>query len=130
MSQLKDKLANFDWDIKVAVKSMGGQLDTETKHMPELKERVLFVPKGNTILIYCSLPASVNPYLVMSSILGKGYEKMLDEFRFNIVDQGIETDSTCKCGKHLLYSQIEGKQKLRCPVCEGKLYLAKLSGRI
>ena len=66
----------------------------------------------------------------MSSILGKGYEKMLADFSFNIIDQGIEVDSTCKCGKHLIYSQIEGKQKMRCPVCEGKLYLAKLSGKI
>lgn len=130
MTQIKDKLENFNWDIKVAVKSMGGQLDTKLEHMPELKDRILFVPKGNQVLIYTSLPGNVNPYLVMSSILGKGYEKMLQDFRFNVMDQGIETDATCKCGRHLTYSLITGKAKTRCQICEGKLLLAKMTGKI
>ena len=39
MSQLKDRFSNFNWDIKVAVKAMGG-LDFEVNHIPELKEPV------------------------------------------------------------------------------------------
>lgn len=127
MSQIKDKLSNFNWDVKIAVKSMGGGLDLEPKHMPELKEKVLFVQNGREVLIYTSLPANINPYLLMASIIGKGYEKILDEFQFNVLDQGIETDATCKCGRHLTYSQFTGKNESVCQICKGKLVLKRLS---
>ena len=129
MSQFKDKLANFDWGIKVATKSMGGGLDTETKYMPELKEKMLLVPHGHSILVYMSVPASVNPYLVMSSILGKGYEKMLQDFSFRVMDHGKEIDGTCKCGRHVTYSLLTGQNKRVCQTCEGKLLLAKMTGQ-
>lgn len=128
MSQFKDKLANFDWGVKVAVKSMGGGMDTESKYMPELKDKLLLVPSGHSILVYMSVPSSVNPYLVMSSILGKGYEKMLQDFSFRVMDHGKEIDGTCSCGRHLTYSLFSGQNKRRCQVCEGKMVLAKLTG--
>lgn len=129
MTKIKEAMSNFDWMIKVAAKTKGG-FDIETVHMPELKGRILFVPKGQKVLVFMSLPSHVTPYLVMGSILGKGYNAMLDDFRFNILDHGTAVDSTCKCGGDLMYSFIDGKVKQRCQVCEGKLYLAKLTGKI
>lgn len=130
MSQLKDMLSNFDWSIKVAVKSMGGGLDFESKYMPEMKERLLIVPKGSDTLLYMSVPSYVSPYLVMSSITRKGYDKMLNDFQFRAMDQGKEIDGTCSCGKHVTYSMFSGKNKKVCQICEGKRVLARMTGRV
>ena len=86
MSFLKDKIQSFGWDVKVSCKTMGSGMEFEIQHLPELKESILFVPHGNAILIYMNLPSNVSPYWVMSSILGKNYDRMLADFSFNIMD--------------------------------------------
>lgn len=130
MSQIKDKISMFDWDIKVAVKSMGGGLDTELKHMPELKTKVLFVQKGNSVLIGMDLPASISPYFVMNSIMGKSYEKALDDFSFDVIDQTKDTDTVDSKGQHIGYSYFTGDYNKRSNIETIRLYLAKLSGKI
>lgn len=129
MTTIKDKLATFDWDIKVPVKSMGGGLDTELKHMPELKDKVLFVQNGNTILIGMDLPASVSPYFVMSSILGKNYEKCLDDFAFDIIDQTKETEMVDNKGQHVGYSYFTGQYNKSANIEIIRKYLYALTHR-
>lgn len=129
-TQMEDRLQNFNWDIKKAVKAMSLGLETETVHMPELKKNILFVPKGNALLVYMTLPSAYNPYLVMSSITGKGYNKMLEDFKFNIMDNSIEVDASCKCGNHLSLSYFTGKTDKVCPTCKGKYLLAKMTGKV
>ncbi len=100
-SQLQDKMASFKWDIKVASKAMGDDLQTETQHMPDLKSKVLFVPNQGQMMVWMTLPLAINPHLVMSSVLGKPYEQMLQSCRFQIQGHYIELDSNCNCGERL-----------------------------
>ena len=129
MSRIKDRLSNFEWDIKVPIKSMGGQLDTEIKHMPELKEKVLFAQAGNRIMIGMDLPAHISPYMVMSSILGKPYEKMLEDFAFDVVDQYSEVDMVDEKGHHLGYSYFDACYTKEAPIEKIRKYLYKLTKR-
>lgn len=130
LSTLTDKVSNFDWNVKVATKSMGTGLETEVKYMPELKDNFLIVSKGKQVYIYMTLQARYSPYLALSSIIGKGFERMLSDFRIAVIDQSTEVDATCKCGKHLNISLFNNKQSRLCPTCRGKLLLAKLTGKL
>nr|DAY17825.1 MAG TPA: hypothetical protein [Caudoviricetes sp.] len=129
MSEIKDRLSLFDWDIYMAMKSRSLAMEFEKFHMPELKDKILFTPSGNKILIFMELPMDVNPYLVMSSILNKQFPQMMNDFRFDIYDHGMEIDASCKCGNSLTYSLIKSKTEHICPVCEGKKVLYLLSNR-
>lgn len=129
MSAIKDKLSMFDWDIKVPVKSMGGGLETEVKHMPELKDKVLFVQNGKSILIGMDLPASVSPYFVMNSIMGKSYEKTLEDFSFDIIDQTKDTDMVDSKGQHVGYSFFSGKYNKDANIELIRKYLYALTRR-
>ena len=117
----------FDWNIKVPVKSMGGGLDTEEVSMPELKDRLLFVQSGNKVLIGMDLPAAVSPYMVMSSIFKKPYEKCLSEFAFDIVDQTKETDMVDDKGQNIGYSYFTGGYNSAADIETIRKYLYVLS---
>lgn len=127
MSQVKDKLANYEWDVKVAVKSMGGALEFETHHMPELKEKFLVVPSKNKLLIYVTVPAKVNPYLLMNSIFGKSMQYWIENSRWQIVDHGKVAQANCSCGKELIYSYVSDSVSPICPTCKGKRLLYTLT---
>lgn len=127
MTLLKDKLANFDWNIFKSVKSMAGGLNLEKFPMPELKEQCLFVQRGSQVLVYMNLPCDVNPHLVMASILGRGYEKVLNDFNFNSMDQTKPVDAHGSDGRQLGFSLFKNQNKKYSNIMEGKMLLAKLT---
>lgn len=129
MSQIKDKLSMFNWDIKIPLKSMGTQLDTKVEHMPELKDSILLTQSSNGVLIYMSLKNTISPYMVMASILNKGYQSILNDFRFDSFDTGADIQAECRCGKQLQHSLITDKVAKECPICTGKKILYALSHR-
>lgn len=123
---LMDRLSCFDWNIRVPEKSMGEQLDYVLKPMPELKEKTLIVQSGTQCLIYMNYPGYINPYLVMASILGKSYEFVLQNYRFNVQDHGKLVEAGCNCGRQLEYSYITESTSRVCSICRGKVILKKL----
>ena len=128
MTALKDRLANFDWNIQKSLKSRGGDLNLEKFYMPELKDQCLFVQRGNQVLIYMNLPYDVNPHLVMASILGIGYVQALTRFNFNSVDQTKPIDATGNDGRQLGFSLFKNQNKKYSNIMEGKMLLASLTG--
>lgn len=123
MSQVKDRMSAFNWDIKVATKAMGGDLELEKKYMPELKDRILFVQHGETLLCYMDLPMVINPHLVIASIFNRPYRWALENFRFNTMDHNVPIAGTCDCGKQLGFSMLKDKASKFCPTCTGKRFL-------
>ena len=101
---------------------MGG-LETELQAHPELKKKILFVQSGNSVLCTMTLPANMNPYLVLSSIIGKGLEYCYGIALFNILDSGTPVDATCSCGETLVHSHQTGKVAKLCQTCLAKRWL-------
>lgn len=128
MSRIKDKLVDFDYNVRVAVKAMGG-LNLEKKSMPELKDKLLFVPYKDKVLSYMVLPYGVNPYLVLGSILGKGYNYCMENSQYQVVDHVKNVDLSCRCGEPLTYSFVTDSVSKLCPVCMGRLRLKKLTSK-
>lgn len=128
MSRVKDKLSNFDWGVKVAVKGMG-DLETEVRAMPELKDKCLFVQNGAKLSVAMVLPANVSPYLVMSSIMGKSLSNMYADCLFRVVDFGKKVDAACSCGESLIHSYYSDKVSKRCLVCTAKALLYRMVNR-
>lgn len=128
ITKIKDKMIDFDYQIKVATKAMGG-LNLEKKSFPELKDKILFVPYKNQVLCYMTLPYGVNPYLVLSSIINKGYKYCMEISQFQLVDHTKEVDLTCRCGEPLTYSFVTDSVTKLCPTCMGRLRLKQATSR-
>ncbi len=127
LGRFTERLNNFDWMVKVMEKGPAGEPVAVKKHMPELKERMLFVPYGRGVLGFFNLPVTLNPYQVLSSFIGLN-ELACRQYDFKVVDVGIESDMICRtegCGRYANYSFILNKQLDKCPVCRGKLMLYK-----
>lgn len=124
ISRIKDRLSNFDWNIKVAVKGMGG-LETESVPAPELKKHMLMVQDGQNVRMVMTLKGNQNPYLVLSSILGKSVEYCYAVAVFSVLDHGKSVDAVCQCGDTLVHSYITNKVAPLCQTCQARLMLKK-----
>lgn len=124
MSRLNDKLTTFDWNVKEAIKGMGG-LETKSVPAPELKKRILVAQSGPEILMTMTLKANQNPYLVLSSIIGKSVEYCYANSLFIILEHGQPVDAVCSCGDKLIHSYTQGKVVSKCPTCQARALLYK-----
>lgn len=123
----KNKMANTDWNIKVAGKSLNTLMTFTTKYMPELRDKILAIPYKAGALVYMSLPAYISPYLVMSTITKRSYRQCLQDCIFQMVDQTMKVDANCKCGNSLTFSLFKHDYNKMCPTCTGRLLLYNLS---
>jgi hypothetical protein len=124
LGKITERFNNFDWQVKIVSKGAQGPEVTK-KYMPELKDKILFVPHGSEVYCFMNLPITVSPYYVLSSILGIP-EPAARTQTFKCVDVGIASDIVCKNdGIDANFSCIVNKQLAECPVCRGKkqLYL-------
>jgi hypothetical protein len=115
-------MVDFDWNIKVAVKGMG-DLETELQPHADLKDKILFVQHQGKVLCSMTLNANMNPYLVLSSITGRGLNWCYSNSEFSIMEHGQEVDASCSCGEPILYSHLTGETSSLCPTCTAKRYL-------
>lgn len=122
LSVLKDKMVDFDWNVKIAVKGMG-DLETELQPHVDLKDKILFIQHQGKVLCSMTLNANMNPYLILSSITGRGLNWCYSNSEFSIMEHGQEVDASCSCGEPILYSHLTGKTSSLCPTCTAKRYL-------
>jgi len=125
MSKVQRKFSTFDWRVRLASKHMGEGMTFERKHVPQIKDNILFVQMGDKIAVYMYLPTGINPHMVLSTMLRKRYRAMIDMFDVNTIDHVAETDVVCNCGNNLGYSYIFDEVRNRCPKCVGKVALKK-----
>lgn len=121
LQQVKEKLALFNGNFKVA--KQGKIFSTEDVYFPELKDKIVMASKAGKISIYMHLPSKFNPYLVMASLTGKSYKKMLELCAFKVITHTKDIDMTCSCGNNLVYSYFTDGYSKVCPVCQGKYIL-------
>lgn len=129
MSRLRDRMAVFEWDIKMAEKAMGGDLSMVKVSMPELKDQILFEQLKDKLVCTMILPAKLNPYLVLSSILNVGVDKVVESTQVVVLDHTKEIPANCHCGHHLSYSYIKNDITKECPICTTRKILYTLTHR-
>ena len=91
--------------------------------LPEIKKNILLSRDNKKTNIFMFLPCQTSPYMVLSSMIRKSYESVLKDFNFNIIDNTVPIDLTCKCGKNLQFSYFYNKIYKKCPICQGKTIL-------
>lgn len=124
LGRITERFNAFDWNVKVVEKAAQGA--EVVKHfMPELRDKILFVPSGSSVLCFMNLPITISPYYALSSILGIP-EAVCRHYNFRVTDVGMPSDIVCRNdGNVASYSCTLNKQLSECPVCRGKkvLYL-------
>ncbi len=129
IGRVSERISNFDWMIKTIEKGASGEAAVVKKFMPELKDRLLFIPYKTGTLAFMNLPITLNPHWVMSSFMGMN-EPACRQYDFKVTDVGTASDIVCKtegCSHYANYSYILNKQLAQCPVCRGKAMLYKMS---
>lgn len=127
MSELSDRLMNFDWMVDVSVKLKGNALSTEKQHHPEFRDKLFFSPYKERIWASFFLPIEYNPYLVSSSIFKRKPLKMVEDSRFHITGHFFPTEATCSCGEPLFMDLGTNQTESLCPICRGKRMLYRLT---
>lgn len=127
-AMFKERMNAWDGKTTIAVKGMGGMVDTEKVVLPEVTINNFSAVQGaGGVYVHFSVPAFVNPALLLSGILSKKYELCLEQWQFNTLDHAKEIDGNCQCGRHLGYSFVTGQSKRFCQTCEGRAFLKKIT---
>lgn len=126
MTLLKEKIQNWDEVVPIAQKRMSTSLDVEKIHMPGLKEKILLTNSKHGPVLYITVPANVNPFLMLSAILKVNYRRVIENWQVSMVDSQLPIENTCKCGNQTGVSYFTGKQLPLCSQCVGKILLSKM----
>lgn len=129
LSAIKDKIANFDWMVKVITPAKGQGLMTEKIDAHQLKDRVLAIGHGDKVVLHLDLETKFDPYLFLSSLVNKSYDRVRNDFRASLVGHGKPNGLRCSCGGDILHSMFTDKQEVKCPKCIGKFRLMKITGK-
>jgi len=127
-SRLQGDLLSYDnQTIKYATRFFGTGFKLGEKKYPNLiRDRVLFKPYQDKIMMHMTLPNTLNPFLVMASLTNQTYTQAHVDTRFKLLDHVLGQNLACQCGKHnLVFSLFSNKTSNYCPVCQGRSLLSR-----